>query len=46
MIGEKQPIITESWVLFLLSAHTRPIYLTRFAGNLYPARVTASITPI
>ena len=29
-----------------LSAHTRPIYPIHFAGNLYPARITATITPI
>ena len=33
-------------VLFPLSAHTRPIHPTHFAGNLYLARITASITPI
>ena len=33
------------WVLFFLSAHTRPIYPTHFAGNPYPARITATITP-
>ena len=26
---------TETWVLFILSAHTRPIYPTHFADNLY-----------
>ena len=30
-------------VLFL-SAHTRPIYPTHFAGNPYTARITATIT--
>ena len=34
------------WVLFRLSAHTRPIYPTHFAGNPYTARITATITPI
>ena len=29
-----------------LSAHTRPTYPTHFAGNLYTARITATITPI
>ena len=33
-------------VLFLLSAHTRPIYHTYFAGNPYKARIMATITPI
>ena len=34
------------WVLFFLSAHTRPIYPTRFAGSPYTAHITATITPI
>ena len=46
MIGEKQPIIAELWVLFLLSAQTRPIYPTHFAGNPYTARIMATSTPM
>ena len=34
------------WVLFLLSAHTRPIFPTYFAGSPYTARITASISHI
>ena len=34
------------WILFPLSAHTRPKYLSHFAGNPYTARITATITPI
>ena len=35
------------WVLlFPLSAHTRPVYPTHFAGSPYTARATATITPI
>ena len=34
------------WELFLLSVHTRPIYLTDFAGSSYTVRITATITPI
>ena len=34
------------WELFLLSAYSRPIYPTHFAGSPYTARITAAITPI
>ena len=32
--------------VFLLFAHTKPIYPTYFAGNLYPACIMATITPM
>ena len=49
-IGEKQPIINELWavygILFLLSAHTKPIYPTHLAGNPYTVCMTDTIFPI
>ena len=39
-------IMGSVWVLYLLSAHIRPIYPTHFAGSPYTARITATITPI
>ena len=39
-------VIGSVWVACLLFAHTRPICPTHFAGNPYPARITATITPI
>ena len=50
MIGEKQSMIAGLWVVgsvwvqFVLSAHTRPIYPTYFAGNWYTPRITTIIT--
>ena len=34
------------WVLFLVFAHTRPMYPTHFAGSPYTARITATNSPI
>ena len=34
------------WVLYLIFAHTKPMYPTHFVGNPYTARITATITPI
>ena len=45
----KQPIIRsygQCMGIISLSAHTRPIYPTNFAGSPYTARVTALITSI
>ena len=39
-------IIGSVWVLFLLSAYTRPIYPAHFTGNPYADRITATITLI
>ena len=39
-------VMVSARLLFLLSAHTRPIYPTHFAGSPYTARITATITPI
>ena len=39
-------VMRSVWVLFILSAYTRPIYPTHFAGNLYIAYIKATITSI
>ena len=38
-------VLGSVWVLFVLSALTRHIYATHFAGSPHTARITATITP-
>ena len=42
----KARILVCVWVLLFFSAHTRPIYPTYIAGNLYRARIMITTTPI
>ena len=48
MIGDKQPIIAELWVVYgyyflFLPIYTRPISLTHFAGSPYTACIMSTI---